>query len=132
VIWLHKEINMLKKLLPLWCASVVLFPLASVIFAQEAPAKAKEARCEGRVVRSSKADSTLSVRNENSNAEVTVVYDNATKWVSQYHGDTKVNNIEPSKVKDNDYVICTGTWEKAGVLHATLISKRLSHSPGQR
>jgi hypothetical protein len=30
-------------------------------------------------------------------------------------------------VKDGDTVICKGTWDKAGVLHATLISKRLSH-----
>jgi hypothetical protein len=63
-----------------------------------------------------------------SDLERTVVYDSSTKWVSQYHGDKKVNDIDRSQVKDGDYVICTGTWDKAGLLHATLISKRLSHS----
>ena len=61
--------------------------------------------------------------------ERTVQYDSSTRWVSQYHGDAKVNNIDPSQVKDGDRVICTGTLDKSGVLHATLISKRLSHSP---
>ncbi len=38
--------------------------------------------------------------------------------------------FDASQVKDGDYVICTDTWEKSGgVFHATLISKRLSHSP---
>jgi hypothetical protein len=50
------------------------------------------------------------------------------RWVSQYHADKKVNDIDPSQVKEEDYVICKGTAEKAGVVHATLISKRLSHS----
>ena len=27
--------------------------------------------------------------------ERTVYYDTSTKWVSQYHADKKVNNIEP-------------------------------------
>jgi cytochrome c-type biogenesis protein CcmE len=121
---------MLKRLLPLLFAIVVVFPLASAMFAQEAPAKAKEARWEGTVIRSSAEKSTLTVRKVGTaNEEITVYYDSSTKWVSQYHGDTKVNNIEPSDVKDGDRVICTGALEKAGVLHATLISKRLSHSP---
>ena len=59
---------------------------------------------------------------------MTVQYDSSTKWVSQEHGSKKVNDIDASQVKDGDRVICTGTWEKKGVLHATLISKRLSHS----
>jgi hypothetical protein len=118
---------MLKKLFTLLFASVVVFPLASAVFAQEAPAKAKEARWEGRIIRSSKADSTLTVRNEDGGGEKTVMYDSSTKWVSQYHADKKVNDIDRSQVKDEDYVICTGTWDKPGVLHATLISKRLSH-----
>jgi hypothetical protein len=56
------------------------------------------------------------------------VYDSSTKWVSQYHADKKVNDIDPSQVKEEDYVICKGTAEKAAVIHATLISKRLSHT----
>ena len=50
-----------------------------------------------------------------------------TKWVSQEHGSKTVNDIDASQVKDNDRVICKGTYDKDGVLHATLISKRLSH-----
>jgi hypothetical protein len=121
---------MLKKLLGLMFACVVVFSLASAVFAQNAPAKAKEVRWEGRVIRSSKADSNLVVRKQGStNDERTVQYDSSTHWVSQYHGDNKANDIDASQVKDGDYVICTGTWDKSNVLHATTISKRLSHSP---
>ena len=117
---------MLKKGLALLFVLVLALPLA--LAAQEA-AKEKEARWEGRIVRSNKADSTLTVRNSSmNNAEKTVVYDSSTKWVSQYHGEKKVNDIDASQVKDEDYVICKGTWDKDGRLHATLISKRLSHS----
>ncbi len=97
---------MLKKQVILLFALVLTFPLAAV-FAQKAAAPAKEARWEGRVERSSKEQSSLTVRN---------------------HADKKINDIDASQVKDGDYVICKGTAEKAGEIHATLISKRLSHS----
>jgi spermidine/putrescine-binding protein len=119
-----------KKLLAVLFASVLAFPLSTAVFAQEAPAKekvAKAARWEGTVVRSDPDKSTLTVRKVGSNAEMTVKYDSSTKWVSQYHGDKKVNDIDPSQVKDGDRVICKGTWGEAGALNATLISKRLSH-----
>ncbi len=122
---------MVKKLLTLLFTSVLALPLATAVFAQDAPAKtkaAKEARWEGTVIRSSKDQSTLTVRKVGGTAEMTVQYDSSTRWVSQEHGSKKVNHIDASEVKDNDRVICTGTWEKKGVLHATLISKRLSHS----
>jgi hypothetical protein len=45
--------------------------------------------------------------------------------VSQEHGSKKVNDIDAGQVKDNDRVICEGHTAD-GVLHATLISKRLS------
>jgi hypothetical protein len=122
-----KEKNTMKKLLTLLFASVVAFPLAAAVFAQEAPAQAKQARWEGTVVRSSKENSTLTVRKVNSTQERTVQYDSSTKWVSQEHGSKKVNDIDASQVKDGDRVICMGTWDKSSVLHATLISKRLSH-----
>ena len=99
------------------------------MFAQEAPAQAKAAdaaRWEGTVIRSSPDNSTLTVRNSDG-AEMTVQYDSSTKWVSQEHGSKKVNDIDASQIKDNDRVICKGAWEKKGVFHATLISKRLSH-----
>ncbi|MGA8619161.1 MAG: hypothetical protein WB660_11670 [Candidatus Sulfotelmatobacter sp.] len=122
---------MLKKELILPFALVLTFPVA-VVFARQAPAQApaqaKEARWEGRIVRSSKDNSSLTVRKVGSSIEKTVVYDSSTEWVSQYHADKKVNTIDASQVKDGDYVICSGTWDNAGTLHATLISKRLSHS----
>ncbi len=122
---------MLKmKLLLLLFASVVAIPLATAVFAQQAPAPAKQDRWEGNVTRSDKDKSTLTVRKQGSTLERTVHYDSSTKWVSQYHGDTKVNDITPDDVKDGDRVICTGTWDKSGgALNATLISKRLTHSP---
>jgi hypothetical protein len=120
---------MLKKQLTLLFALVLTFPLAMAVFGQKAPAKPKEARWEGRVQRSSKEQSSLTIRKAGSNLEKACVYDSSTKWVSQFHGDKKVNDIDVSQVKDGDYVICKGTAEKAGEIHATLISKRLSHSP---
>ena len=122
---------MLKKQLGLLFALVLAFPLATAMFAQEAPAKAKQAkaaRWEGRIERSDKDKSSLTVRKAGESLEKTVMYDSSTKWVSQYHADKKVNDIDAGQVKDGDYVICTGTYDKDGVLHATLISKRLSHS----
>jgi hypothetical protein len=119
--------NMLKKQLTLLFALVLTFPLATAVFAQDA-AKSKEARWEGRVERSSKEQSSLTVRKAGGSVERTCVYDGSTKWVSQYHADKKVNDIDAGQVKDGDYVICKGTMDKSGVLHATLISKRLSHS----
>ena len=120
----------MKKQLTLLFALVLTCPLTTAVFAQDAPAKqAKETRWEGRVERSSKDQSTLTVRKAGGNAEMTCMYDSSTKWVSQYHADKKVNDIDASQVKDGDYVICKGTAEKAGEIHATLISKRLSHSP---
>ena len=120
---------MLKKQITLLFALVLTFPLAMAVFAQKAPAKPKEARWEGRVERTSKEQSSLTVRQTSSSAEKACVFDSATKWVSQYHHDKKINDIDASQVKDGDYVICKGTSESASVIHATLISKRLSHSP---
>ena len=120
---------MLKKLLVLALTSVLAFPLATAVFAQDAPAKekaAKEGRWEGHVQRSSKDQSTLTVRKVGSTDEKTVKYDSSTRWVSQEHGSKKVNDIDSSQVKDGDRVITEGTWDKDGVLHATLISKRLT------
>src|SRR6266850_2582160 len=120
---------MLKKQLTVLFALVLTFPLAMAVFAQKDPAKPKVARWEGRVQRSSKEQSSLTVRNVGSNVEKTCVYDSSTKWVSQYHADKKVNEIDASQVKDGDFVICRGTADKDGAIHSTLISKRLSHSP---
>jgi hypothetical protein len=120
--------KMLKKQLTLLFALVLTFPLAAVVFGQKA-AKSKEARWEGRVERTSKEQSSLTVRQTGSSVEKACVFDSSTKWVSQYHHDKKVNDIDASQVKEGDYVICRGTEEKSGEIHATVISKRLSHSP---
>jgi hypothetical protein len=120
-----------KKLITLLFACLLALPLSTAGFAQDTMGKekaAKAGRWEGVVARSNPDKSTITVRRSGSgNAEMTVEYDSSTKWVSQFHGDKKVNDIDSSQVKDGDTVICKGTWDKAGVLHATLISKRLSH-----
>ena len=121
---------MVNKLLTLLLTSVLALPLTATVFAQEPPAKAKsakEARWEGTIIRSSQDKSTLTVRKAGSTVEKIIQYDSSTRWVSQEHGSKKVNDIDASQVKDGDRVICRGTWDKNGVLHATLISKRLSH-----
>ena len=130
---------MVKKLLVLLFASLLAFPLS--VFAQDAPKEtkaqekaeekaekkaAKAARWDGIVTRVNKDKSTLNVRKVGSSVERTIEYDSSTKWVSQEHGKKKVNDIDADQVKDGDRVITTGTWDKNGVLHATLISKRLT------
>lgn len=121
---------MVRQLFALSCASVILF---SLIAAVKAPAQDKvhkqdnEGRWEGNVVRSDPDKSTLTVRKVDSNVERIVHYDSGTRWVSQEHGSKKFNDIDRTQVKDNDRVIARGIWDK-GVLYATLISKRLSHS----
>jgi Ni/Co efflux regulator RcnB len=117
---------MLKKLLVVLLVSVLALPLASAAFAEDTPAAGKEGRWEGHVIRSSKDQSTLTVRKVGSQDEKTVMYDSSTRWVSQEHGSKKVNDIDVTQVKDGDRVICKGKWDKDGVLHATLISKRLT------
>jgi hypothetical protein len=124
----YKERDMLKNLVTLLLASVLAFPLVTAVFAQPVPAQEKEARWEGNIIRSNKEKSTITVRGVDSSEVRTVEYDSATRWVSQYHGDKKVNDIDASQIKTGDRVICKGTWD-GSVFHATLISKRLSHDP---
>ena len=124
---------MLKKLLTLLFSSVLVFSLSAPLFAQETQAKPekeqakkKKDRCEGYVIRINKEKSTLTVRQSGSTITKTVVYDIFTQWTSQEHGSKKVNDIDVNQVKEEDRVICLGTFDKDGVLHATLISKRLT------
>jgi hypothetical protein len=125
------EDKMVKKLLTLLFMAVLAFPmsmLAQDTMKPDAPMKAaKEVRWEGTVVRTSPDKSTLTVRKGDGGVEMTIVYDSSTKWVSQYHAAKQVTDIDATQVKEGDRVICKGTWEKKGVFHATLISKRLSH-----
>jgi len=116
---------MLKKLAAVVFMVGLVFAVSSTSFAQDS---AKKGRVEGKVVRSNPDKSTLTVRVRESDSERTVYYDASTKWVSQYHADKKVNNIEPSEVKDGDQVICLGSFYDKKDFHAATISKRLSHS----
>ncbi len=119
---------MVRKLFALLCTSVIVFSLTGATLAQENTHKnASEGRWEGNVIRSNPEKSTLTIRSVDSRIEKTVHYDGGTRWVSQEHGSKKFNVIDPTQVKDNDRVIARGIWDK-GVLYATLISKRLSHS----
>jgi hypothetical protein len=125
---LEAEVMMVRKLFVLLCASAILFSLTAASPAQEKTNnRANEGRWEGNVVRSDPDKSTLTVRNVDSNVERIVHYDGGTRWVSQKHGSKQFNHIDPTQVKDNDRVIAIGIWDN-GVLYATLISKRLSHS----
>ncbi len=117
----------MKKVFFVILASVCAF-LCLAVLAQEKTgqtAKAKKVRWEGMVQVINADASTMTVRKVNGTQEKTIHYSSATKWVSQEHGSKKVNNIDPSQVKDGDRVICEGT-EENGEFHATLISKRLT------
>ena len=123
---------MLKKLLTLLFSSVLVLSMSAPILAQETQAKPekeqvkKKDRWEGYVTRVSKEKSTLTVRKSGSSVVKTVAWDIFTQWTSQEHGSKKVNDIDASQVKEEDRVICLGTFGKDGILHATLISKRLT------
>jgi len=114
---------MLKKVAAVLFMVALVFSVSVPGFAQGA----KEERAEGRIVRSSKDKSTITVRIGETTGDKVVHYDASTKWTSQYHGAKKVNTIDASEVKDGDYVICLGSNDDKGEFHATTISKRLSH-----
>ncbi len=117
---------MLKKGVAVVFVLALVSWLAAAGFADDAK---KEDRVEGRVAYSNKDKSTIAVRGSGGGAQRIVHYDASTKFSSQYHHEKKTNPIEASDVKDGDYVICVGTSDDKGELHATTISKRLSHSP---
>ena len=116
---------MSKKVASALFLMVLAFTLSAPAFARGA---AKEARVEGKVVRSNKGKSSLTVRQGNTRTEKDVYYDDSTKWVSQHHGDKEPNTIDAGQVNDGDYVICLGWNDEKGEFHASMISKRLSHS----
>jgi hypothetical protein len=89
--------------------------------------KPKEDRWEGVVSRTNREKKTLTVRERTASAnEKTIMYDDSTKFESKEHHSQKVNVIDATQVNDGDRVICLGSYDKQGVLHATLISKRLT------
>ena len=122
----------MKRIINWLLMSVLVCSLGIPIFAQEKAATGDEAkagkqgRWEGMVVRSNPDKSQLTVRARGGNTEKTIQYDSSTKWTSQEHGSKQVNPIDATQVKDDDRVICVGTWDKDGALHASMISKRLT------
>ena len=122
---------MVKKIAMLWASVITLSLLAvmatSASAQEKMEKKGRQARLEGNVVSSNTDKSTLTVRKVDSHADMTVKYDSSTRWVSQEHGSKKVNDIDVSQITDGDRVIVKGTWDK-NEIHATLISKRLSHT----
>src|SRR5437899_367309 len=76
-------------------------------------ADAKYERVQVTIIRSNKDDSTLTVRRQN--VERKVHYDSSTKW-------TRMNKpAEMTDFKDGADVICLGTYDEKGELHATRI-----------
>jgi hypothetical protein len=118
---------MLKRMTPVLLWTLFVFSFSAAVYPQAGGPK--EARVEGQVTRSNKDKSTLTVRVRDTETEKTVHYGASTKFTSQYHGEQKVNNIDSTQIKDGDQVICLGSYNDKGVLEATMISKRLSHSP---
>ena len=123
---------MLKKLLTRLFTFVLAVLMSMPLVAQENAEKAhqekvaKQGRWEGIVSRNNIQKSTLAVRPRVSQFEQVIYYDSSTQWTSQEHHSKTVNNIDASQVKDDDRVICLGTFDKDGILHATTISKRLT------
>ena len=115
----------MKKLLILWVVLGIAVTLSTQLFAQEASHEnmakkdtGKEVRVEGLVARTSKDQSMLTVREHGSNVEKDVHYDSSTKW-------THLNKpAEMSEFKDGADVICLGTYDEKGVLHASRIDLR--------
>ncbi len=126
---------MVKKLLVLLFSLVLVVSLATPGLAQadqSKPEKAKaqkQDRWEGMVTLVSKDKSTLTVRQVGGDMTKTVQYDSSTRWSSQEHGSKKATAIDAGQVKEGDRVIVVGTFSKDGVLHATMISKRLTPLP---
>jgi len=83
---------------------------------EKTAAAVKAARWHGRIVRMDKDLSTLDVRRQG--IEKRIYFDNSTKWTQA----GKV--IEMSGFKEEDDVICTGTYDEKGKFHATQIDLR--------
>lgn len=85
--------------------------------------QADQDRWEGVITRSDKGKKMLTVRQRSSGLEKYVAYDDSTEFTAQeHHG--RPSPIDHSQLHDNDRVICLGKYDKKGVLHATLISRR--------
>ena len=115
---------MLKRVASVFVMAVLVLCMSTVGFA----AGTKKGRVEGRVSLTDKDKSTFTVRQGDAGGEKVVHYEGSTKWTSQYHGEKTSNSIDAGDVKEGDYVTCVGTYDDKGDFHASVISKRLSHS----
>lgn len=130
---------MFKRLLPL-VISMCLLMMSVAVFAQEGSKKeeaketpaqekaehGKQARWEGYIARSNPDKHMFTVREVGTSHEKEVMYDDSTQFTSQEHGSKKVDNITASDIHDNDRIIARGTYDDQGVMHAKMISKRLT------
>ena len=117
---------MLRKIAVLSLLVAFVVGLSTTVFA-------KEGRVEGAVVRHNADKGTIVVRVRSAGSadtvEKTVHYDASTKFNAAYHGEKTVKDITAADVKDGDQVICIGSYDAKNDFNASLISKRLSHSP---
>ncbi|HEV8383844.1 MAG TPA: hypothetical protein VGQ11_03155 [Candidatus Acidoferrales bacterium] len=93
--------------------------VAAGLAAQEKAKKeksAKEYRVSGYIVRTNAAESTLIVKK--GNQEKTVIYNSSTSWTQNS------KPAEMSLFKDNENVICFGTYDEKGRLVARRIDLR--------
>jgi hypothetical protein len=132
--------NTMKQLIAIWrglsVLALAIALLAIPVVAQEggqgggmgdtaaqSGKQPKQDRWEGVITRSNRDKKVLTVRQRSSGLEKYVAYDDSTQFTAQaHHG--KPSPIDAGQVQDNDRVICLGKYDKKGVLHATLISKR--------
>ena len=82
----------------------------------KASATAKQSRWHGEIADINKKDSRLVVRKEN--WKKTVQYDSSTKWTQGK------KSIDMSRFQVGDDVICLGSYDAEGTLHATRIDLR--------
>ncbi len=82
----------------------------------EATAAAKQARWHGMIVNINEKASTLDVRRQK--VTRTVYYDDSTKWTQG----TKTMEMKEFKIGSD--VICLGTFDEKGNIHATQIDMR--------
>lgn len=82
----------------------------------QATAAAKEARWHGMIVNINEKTSTLDVRRQK--VTRTVYYDDSTKWTQG------TKTMEMKEFKTGSDVICLGTFDEKGNIHATRIDMR--------
>ena len=115
-----KEDIVRKLVVILLFAVFAVVGLATIANGQEkAAAGPKKGRWEGTIVRISSDDSSMDVRNTAGQVRK-IHWDSSTTW-------TKLNKpvADHSEFKEEQRVICLGTYDEKGGFHATRIDLRL-------